>query len=99
MNAVCLSGYTTKAVISGENVLRFGVVAKHGYSKKKGQKLTELIPCVLFSPSQKVRDILSKEGVFLELRGRIASSKYEKDGETKYSTQVIVDPGSLNLIK
>jgi single-strand DNA-binding protein len=89
----------TRAVLNGESVLRFGIVAKHGYSRKKGQKLTEYIPCCLFNPSEKVRDLLSKEGLFLELRGRISSSKYEKDGETKYSTQVIVDPASLNVIK
>lgn len=99
MNAVCLSGYITRVVANGENVLRFAVVAKHGYSKKKGEKLKEYIPCCLFKPSEKVKDLLSKEGLFLELRGRISSSKYEKDGETKFSTQVIVDPASLNFIK
>jgi single-stranded DNA-binding protein len=99
MNAVCLSGYVTRPVVNGDKILRFAIVAKHGYSKKKGETLTEYIPCCLFSPSEKVRALLEKEGLFLELRGRISSSKYEKDGETKYSTQVIVDPASLNLIK
>ena len=99
MNAVCLSGYLTRAVVNGENHLCFTMVAKHGYNTKEGKDLKEFIPCVLFKPSKKVRDILSQENLFVELRGRISSSKYEKDGETKYSTKVIVDPKSINFIK
>ena len=99
MNLVCVSGYITRVMANGDNVLRFALVAKHGYSKKKGEKLTEYIPCTLFKPSEKIKGLLEKEGMFLELRGRISSSKYEKDGEVKYSTQVIVDPGSINFIK
>ncbi len=99
MNAVIVSGYTTGKVVSGEKTLRFSVVAKHGYSKNKEQNLVEFIPCCMFDPSDRMREILNQKGTFLELRGRISSSKYEKDGETKYSTEVIVDNGSINLVK
>ncbi|MBW3019567.1 single-stranded DNA-binding protein [Candidatus Woesearchaeota archaeon] len=99
MNAVCLSGYITRVAVNGDNVLRFTMVAKHGYNAKKGQKMTEFIPCCLFKPSEKMRSLFTQEGIHLELRGRISSSKYEKDGEAKYSTQVIVDPQSISFLK
>lgn len=100
MNTVCVSGYKTKTVVSGDDFIRFSIVAKNGYSKKEEKDLTELIPCCLFSPSDKMREILSTEDtLFLELKGRISSSKYEKKKKTHYSTQVIVEPSSINFVK
>lgn len=99
MNAVCVSGYTTGKMVNGESILRFAVVASHGYNKLKGNYVTEHIPCCLYNPSKKLRGLFNKEGLFLKLRGRISSSRYVKDGEIRYSTQVIVDPASIRLVR
>lgn len=99
MNIVCLSGFTTRSVASGKDHLLFTLVTKHGYNKKKEEDFVEFVPCYLSNPSEKIRDILLQEGLFLEFKGRISTSRYDQDGEMKYSTQVIVDASSINLIK
>jgi len=100
MNTVVVSGFKVQKTVSGDDFIRFLVVSKSGYSKKEEKDLTELVPCCLFNPSDKVREILSsEESLFLELRGRVSSSKYEDDGKTFYSTKVIVDGKTLNFIR
>ena len=49
---------------------------------------------------QGVRVFLVAEGkgVFVEFEGRVHTSKFEADGETKYSTEVVVDKRSVNIV-
>ena len=97
MNKVICSGrLTDNAFANGERkeALKFRIAAKYGYDTKENKERIEFVPCVLFSaPEDKLSSFLVKEGkgVFVEFEGRVASSTFEKDGETKYSTEVIVD--------
>lgn len=103
MNVCVISGFLAReAVVNGEGkVLRFTVAAKHGYNIKEEIDLVECVPCTLFNPSEAIVNLFTNEwkGLSLELKGRVSTSRYEKEGQTIYSTQVIVDKNSINLLK
>jgi len=80
--------------------LRFTIAAKYGYDTEKKKDRVEFISCILFKPSSALAELLTMQGkgTFVEFEGRISNSKYEKDGETKYSTDVIVNKSTFNII-
>ncbi len=61
----------------------------------------EFVPCVLFRASEKLRNLLVSDGKGkpVELRGRIATSSFDKNGETRYATEVIVDLRDFSLLR
>ena len=60
----------------------------------------EFVPCVLFNPPKELEILLTQKGkgILVEIQGRVSTSKFEVKGEVKYSTQVIVDKGNLNIV-
>lgn len=104
MNSVAVSGRLIRDAIINENkvqVLRFLVLAQHGYDTEEGKPRQSIVPCKLFKPSEKLVDLLTSkgQGIFIEVSGRISSSSYEKNGEKRYSVEVTVTPGTLNIVK
>jgi single-stranded DNA-binding protein len=104
MNRFIGSGRLTKnAIVNGgdRKALKFTIAAKYGYDSKEEKERVEFVPCVLFTPpNDKLGIFLAAQGkgVFVEFEGRVHTSKFEKDGETKYSTEVVVDNRTLNII-
>jgi len=103
MNTSVISGRLTRNAVlnGGENkALQFTIAAKYGYNTDKGEDLIEYVPCVLFNPSEALASSLMNEGkgLFIEFEGRVATSKYEKDGRTVYNTNVVVNPRGLNFV-
>jgi len=104
MNKFVGSGRLTRgARVRGENrkALRFTVATKYGYDTKERKERVEFVPCVLFTPpDDKLGIFLVAEGkgVFVEFEGRVHTSRYDKDGETKYCTEIVVDKRTLNII-
>lgn len=108
MNKCIISGRLTKnAVVNGgdKKALTFTLASKYGYDTKanegKGADRVEFVPCVLFTePNDKLGIFLAGEGkgIFVEFEGRFSTSKYEKDGETKYNSEVIIDKRTFNII-
>ena len=104
MNKVIVSGRLTKSPkVNGDKrkALKFTVAAKHGYDSNEEKDLVEFIPCVLFLAANDKLGIFlvgQGKGVFVEFEGRIHTSKYEKNGETKYNTEVVADKHTFNII-
>ena len=104
MNTCIISGRLTRnAIVNGaeRKALKFTVAAKYGYDKENEKDRVEFVPCVLFTPpNDKLGIFLAGEGkgVFVEFEGRVCTSQFEKDGETKYSTEVIVDKRTFNIV-
>jgi len=104
MNKFIGSGRLTKhAVVNGgeRKALKFTIASKYGYDTKEKKDRIEFIPCVLFTPANDqlgVFLIAEGKGVFVEFEGRVHTSHYEVDGKTQYSTEVVVDKRSLNII-
>ena len=93
---------TANAVVNGTDrkALKFSLAARYGYNSKESKELVEFVPCVMFEPSENQEKFLAEEGkgVFVEFQGRVSTSKYEVDGQTKYSTQVVVDKRSFHIV-
>ena len=84
-----------------KKVLRFTLATKLGHSGKDKKPRNAFVPCVVFSPSEPAISLLTGDplGVLIGLEGRVNTSKFEtKEGQTKYSTEVIVDERSLQLL-
>lgn len=103
MNEASITGrLTANAVVNGTDrkALKFSIAARYGYSKKDEKELVEFVPCVMFEPSENQEKFLTQEGkgVYVELQGRVSTSRYEVEGQTKYSTQVVVDKRSFHIV-
>jgi len=103
MNKFLGSGRLVRnAIVNGREhkALKFSIAAKYGYNSKAKKELIEFVPCVLFNPSHMMETFLSSEGqgVHVEFEGRVSTSKYEKNGEPRFDTIVIVDKRTFNLV-
>ena len=99
---ICTGRLTANAISCGQHkkALKFTVAARYGYDKETESDRVEFVPCVLFSPSEGQEEYLTQKGkgLYIEFLGRIATSKYEKNGEEVYSTEVIVDKSTLTMV-
>ena len=82
-----------------KNVLRFTLVTLVGYSRKTEKEMWAFVPCVVFKPREETVNLLTEhtQGLLISLEGRVKSSKFESQGQTKYSTDVIVDENSIQV--
>ena len=81
-----------------KKVLRFTLRTYLGHNEKTDKDRLAFVPCVVFKPTQALIQMLTEhfEGMVIGLEGRVNTSKFEtKDGQTKYSTEVIVDQRSI----
>lgn len=84
-----------------KKVLRFTLATRTGHGGKGKKSHQAFVPCVIFKPSETSVCLLTGDprGVLIGLEGRVNTSKFEtRDGQTKYSTEVIVDERSLELL-
>jgi single-stranded DNA-binding protein len=91
------------AVLNGEEkkVLKFTLATVYGHNSKTNKDLLAYVPCVLFQPPEELKQVLmeSWKDVTIEVEGHVATSKFEtKEGETKYSTEVVVDRGGVRPV-
>ena len=81
----------------GNAYCRFNLAVKDGVDKK-GEQLTQFIPCIAWNNLADVLVDYASKGDRLALEGKINISKYEdEDGETRSSFQVIVN--KLHLVE
>ena len=103
MNTFIGSGRLVRnAVVHGteKKALKFTLAAKYGYDREAQKDRVEFLPCVIFSQSDALTEALVNEGkgIFVEFQGRVATSKFENDGGTQYSTEVVVNTATFNII-
>ncbi len=104
MNNVSITGRLVRNAIlngSGEKrAMKFTIAAPSGYDAKNKKERTEFVPLVYFNPSEKLQELLVKEGKgkLCELQGNITTSTYEKNGATVWATEVRVNPVSFQLL-
>ena len=81
-------------------VLKFTLVTYMGQSKKTGNPRLSYVPCVVFGPSAETVKLLTAgtKGIMISLEGRVNTSQFQMRGETRYSTEVVVDEWSIRLI-
>ena len=97
MNIVMLIGRTTAdpevRYTQGEKsmaVARFNLAVDRRF-KKDGEQATDFISCVAFGKTAGFFEKYIHKGVKIAIQGRIQTGSYEKDGQKRYTTDVIVE--------
>ena len=87
-----------KAMPSGESVTNFSIAVGESWKDKSGQKVerTEWINCVAFKGLADVCGNYLQKGSRVFVSGKMRTRKWEKDGVTKYTTEIVV--GELNML-
>jgi len=95
VNKVILVGNVTSEIktvdVSGSKVAKFSIATNETY-KKDGEKVTntEFHNCVAWKGLAGVLEQYVKKGQQVYIEGKLTHRKYEKDGQTKYFTEVVV---------
>jgi single-stranded DNA-binding protein len=81
-----------------KKVLRFTLATPNGQGRKG--TYWAYVPCVVFKPSEELaaRLALNGKGMVLALEGRVNTSRFEAKGQTRYSTEVIVEERSIHMV-
>ena len=86
------------AVVVGKEkkVLRFTLATPNSQARKG--TYWSYVPCIVFKPSEELASFLTQngKGAILTLEGRVNTSRFESKGQTRYSTEVIVDERSIH---
>lgn len=95
MNKVTLVGRITKELklqkTNNSEVVNFSVACKRRFKNNNGEYESDFINCTAFGASAKFLSDYFAKGDLVGLVGEIRTSKYEKNGETRYSTYVLVE--------
>ena len=87
MNNVCLSGRLTKDPIVHDGATK---VARYTLAVKRRGDESDFISCVTFSGGADFAEKYLKKGIKINVVGRLQTGRYEKDGRTVYTTDVVV---------
>jgi single-strand DNA-binding protein len=99
INKVILYGNLTKdpelkALPSGSSVCNFSIATNRVYKDAAGvkQEAVDYHNIVVFGPSAENVAKYMKKGAGIFIEGRLQTRSYEKDGQKRYSTEVVADP-------
>ena len=84
-----------------QNVLHFTLTTPLGKNRKTKKERWAFVPCVVFSPSKETVRLLTENTKNLQigLQGKVSTSRFESKGQTKYSTDVIVDESTIKVVE
>jgi len=95
MNKVMILGNIGKIELrtAERSVLNLSIATTESYKNAQGEQVsnTEWHNCVAFGKTAEIIGKFFQKGKKIFVEGKLKTSKYEKDGEIKYSTQIIVD--------
>lgn len=98
VNKVILIGHLGKDpevrhLEGGVAVARFPLATSESYKDKNGEKheTTEWHNVVMWRGLAEVAEKYLKKGASVFIEGKIKTSTYEKDGEKRYSTEIVAD--------
>jgi single-strand DNA-binding protein len=97
MNKVILIGRLTKdpeiRYSQGQNstaVARYTLAVTRSYHKD-GEQESDFIGCIAFGKAAEIAEKYFKKGLKISVVGRIQTGSYKKDGQTIYTTDVVVE--------
>ena len=82
-----------KSLENGNSLLNFSLATNESYKDKEGnlQTKTEWHRLVAWGKTAELIDKLCKKGDELMVQGKLTHRNYEKDGETRYITEVQIN--------
>ena len=97
MNKVIILGNMTRkaelrTIPSGNKVANFSIAVSERYKDKQGQQQekSEYINCVAWNRTAEIIEQYMKKGSKILVEGKLQTSTWDKDGEKRYKTEVIV---------
>ena len=98
MNNVIMMGRLTKDPVirysTGENakaVARYTLAVDRQFASEKSEQTADFVSCVAFGKSAEFAEKYLKKGTKIVVQGRIQTGSYQKDGQTIYTTDVVVE--------
>ena len=76
---------------NGNSVSKVTIAVPRSYKNVYGEYETDFIDCTLWKLMATNTKEYCKKGDIVGVKGRIETRKYEKDGEMKYTTEVIAE--------
>lgn len=82
-----------KTLDSGNSLLNLSIATNEFYKDKEGvkQEKTEWHRLVAWGKTAEIMNNLIGKGDEIAIEGKLTHRSYEKDGETRYSTEVVVN--------
>lgn len=83
---------------SGRNMLKIPIVVKDSYKDKNTEQWIEQsdwFTVIVFGEKSIYLKEVIKKGYIVFVEGKLKSNKYEKDGETRYSYNIVADHVSV----
>jgi single-strand DNA-binding protein len=97
-NSVRLIGHMgaspeVKSLDNGNKMARFSLATNEHYTDKKGEKQTntEWHNVVAWGKTAELAEQLLQKGTEVAIEGKLTNRTWEKDGEKKYITEVVVN--------
>lgn len=96
LNQIVIVGRLTKEpevveLESGKKVSNITLAIPRSYKNAEGDYDTDFVNCRLWDGIASNTAEYCKQGDLVGVKGRIETSSYEKDGETKYSQTVVAE--------
>lgn len=96
MNNFCGMGRLThdpelREMETGSKVCRFSIAINRDYKNKQGEYEADFINCVAFDKRAEFIQKYFGKGSMIGVTGRVQTRKWDKDGETRYATEIIVN--------
>lgn len=94
MNLVIETGRLTRdpeVRYKGDLAIARYTLAVNRSRRQEGQPEADFINCVAFGKSGEFAEKYLRKGLKIQIRGRLQTDSYEKDGHRVYTTDVIVD--------
>lgn len=100
MNSIVLTGNLTKDIElrhtkNGVAVATFNLGVRRDYKNENGEYESDFPSCIAYKQTAEYLSKYAKKGDKIEVAGRLQTRTYEKDGEKRYATEVIVEKGSM----
>ena len=76
---------------NGRKMTHITLAVPRGYKNTDGEYETDFIDCTLWTGVAESTTEYCHKGDLIGIKGRLQTSSYEKDGEKKYVTSVIVE--------
>lgn len=100
MNSIVLTGNLTKDIElrhtkNGVAVATFNLGVRRDYKNENGEYESDFPSCIAYKQTAEYLSKYAKKGDKIEVAGRLQTRTYEKDGEKRYVTEVIVEKGSM----
>ena len=100
MNNFCGMGRLTRdpevrETETGTKVCHFSIAINRDFKNRDGEYEADFLNCVAFDKRAEFIDQYFGKGSMIGVVGRVQTRKWDKDGETRYATEIVVSGTSF----